>query len=799
VATCLTVVGFLLPGPARAQAVRGTVTDEATGEAVDGAFVILVDDAGTRRASTLTDARGYYVLRASAPGRYRVRAERIGYETAGSELLELAPGTTRVVDLEIPATAVALEGISVRAERRCHVRPRDGGDLERLWGEVRKALAVAEWTEDAGILRYRTLVYSRTLDPERMTVRGEETRRRSGWGEHPFVSRAPEDLARGGFVQKDQDGRNVYLAPDARALLSDEFLRSHCFRIVEGDDEEPWLVGLGFEPVEGREVPDIRGTLWVDRQSAELRRLDFEYTGLAGARNAEEVGGRVEFSRLPTGAWIVSRWRIRMPILGGDRAWWRDAGSKSMEILAGIREVGGEVLEMDTPAGGGGVAADRAGVEGIVWDSTRSAPVAGARVYLSGTSHGTRTDSSGWFRLDDLAEGRYAVAFHHPRLDTLGLFVPAREVELERGRLTEIRLAVPSRETAARAVCRSRREGEEEPATAGAVVAGTVIDALTGAPVPGATVTVRREATSGAPPAEAEGGGAYGDETDQGGRFHLCGLPPGDLRVTATFLGRSGPPRRLTLARGDARIVELGLPLTDPTRVVVRVVEHGSGAPVDGASVLLGTDRGPVLTGADGRAVLAEVAPGIHALRVEALGYGTASDSILVRPAESVQVTVPVATEAIALPGIEVVVEERASRGIGMLGPTGARGSRADVLTLPQIEEVLPRSFDTADLLRNVRAPGLRVGEKRTDSGERALCVELGRSRTGLHGRCEMVSVYVDDVRLPEPEVNLLGALTPDQIQRIELLSPLEAGAIYGTGSRTGVLLIYTRDGGPRR
>lgn len=57
VATCLTLVGFLLPGPARAQAVRGTVTDEATGEAVDGAFVILVDDADTRRASTLTGSR----------------------------------------------------------------------------------------------------------------------------------------------------------------------------------------------------------------------------------------------------------------------------------------------------------------------------------------------------------------------------------------------------------------------------------------------------------------------------------------------------------------------------------------------------------------------------------------------------------------------------------------------------------------------------------------------------------------------------------------------------------------------
>ncbi|NIP58923.1 MAG: hypothetical protein GWM92_11430, partial [Gemmatimonadetes bacterium] len=388
--------------------------------------------------------------------------------------------------------------------------------------------------------------------------------------------------------------------PDARALLSAEFLRSHCFRIVEGEDDEPSLVGLGFEPVEGREVPDIRGTLWVDRQTAELRRLDFEYTGLAGARNAEEVGGRVEFRHLPTGAWIVSRWRIRMPILASDRAWWREAGSKSMEVLAGIREVGGEVLEMETAAGGGGVAADRAAVEGTVWDSTRSVPLPGARVYLSGTSHGIRADSSGWFRLDDLAEGRYAVAFHHPRLDTLGLFVPAREVELRRGRLAEIRLAVPSRETAARAVCRSREEGEGKTGSSpdGVVVAGTVVDALTGAPVPGASVVARRVSSPGGARREDRAGSGDGTreaETGEGGRFHFCGLPAGELRLTGSFLGRSGTPRRLTLAVGDARLVKLGLPLTDPTRVVIRVVEPGSGAPVDGASVLLGSDRGPVL------------------------------------------------------------------------------------------------------------------------------------------------------------------------------------------------------------
>jgi hypothetical protein len=75
----------------------------------------------------------------------------------------------------------------------------------------------------------------------------------------------------------------------------------------------PDAVGLGFEPVKGRKVPEIKGTLWVDRASAELRTLTYEYVNVPSAVRAEGLGGRLEFQRLPGGSWIIRDWYIRMP------------------------------------------------------------------------------------------------------------------------------------------------------------------------------------------------------------------------------------------------------------------------------------------------------------------------------------------------------------------------------------------------------------------------------------------------------------------------------------------------------
>jgi len=244
------------------------------------------------------------------------------------------------------------------------------------------------------------------------------------------------------------------------------------------------------------------------------------------------------------------------------------------------------------------------------------------------------------------------------------------------------------------------------------------------------------------------------------------------------------------------------MPLTRPTPVVVRVREHESGEPVEGASVTLGGVDEALITGPDGRATFPTVAPGMHAVEVEHLSYGTVTDSVVVRSAETVRVRVTMASEAIALDPIEVEVEGRATTGIGMMGETRARGTRADVLTIEEIDEVLPRVSNVPGLLRTANIPGLSITNVRMRVGGGdipAICIELTRRSSPMHGEgCNMASVFLDDRPLPNPVEYLLN-LDPANVRRIEVLSPVEASSIYGLSAQNGVVLIYTRTGNPRR
>jgi len=105
----------------------------------------------------------------------------------------------------------------------------------------------------------------------------------------------------------------TYYSPDAAVFFSDAFLDTHCFS-VEGHRSDSTLVGLRFEPVRKRKLPDINGVLWLDRASSELRRLEYAYTGLEGWVPVQLIGGWIDFRRLPNGAPLIVAWQIRAPI-----------------------------------------------------------------------------------------------------------------------------------------------------------------------------------------------------------------------------------------------------------------------------------------------------------------------------------------------------------------------------------------------------------------------------------------------------------------------------------------------------
>lgn len=353
----LPVLALLGVIPAAAQSVRGELVEEGSTRPVAGAFVVLMDEAGRRGAAGLSDAAGRFLLAAPRPGRFTVRAERVGYAATLSAPLELAAGDPVPLRLAVETRPVLLEGLLAEGERRgCEVRP-DGGATAAVWEEARKALAAAAWTEEQALVRFAVVQRVRELGPDLQLTR-EISHSETRVGSRPFESPPARQLADSGFVQRHRDGVLVFHAPDAGVLLSDEFLDGHCFRVRDGRGEEEGMVGLVFQPAQGRGSAGITGTLWLDARTSQLRHLEYRYPGLRMRGPADRVGGRVEFERLASGAWIVRRWWIRTPLVALEAAG-RRPGERAAERVVGFREVGGEVTQVLPAARQTGAAARR--------------------------------------------------------------------------------------------------------------------------------------------------------------------------------------------------------------------------------------------------------------------------------------------------------------------------------------------------------------------------------------------------------------------------------------------------------
>ncbi len=554
----------LLPGGTgghlAGQTVQGQLLDRDTGTPVEGALVLLLDEEGTRVHGYLSNAAGRFLLRAPGPGRFTVRTERIGFETVSSEPMDLALHQTFALNLYAGQVPIELAEIRVEGAQRCVVRPQEGLEVARVWEEARKALTVQQWTEREALYRFHVISYERELDAWARLVESETRRATSGIASNPIRSLPPEELMEGGFVRRLDDGRWEYFGPDAQALLSDPFLNSHCFRLAQ-DPAMPGLVGLAFEPVRRRGVPGIAGTLWLDRETAHLRHLEYHYTWAPWPEAEGVARGRVEFERLPEGTWIVRRWWIRMPRMIRDLGMAREG--RSGIRVEGIQEAGAEVTRITSLSRQTLVRSPEGALTGVVWDSTRFGPLDGAHVSLSGTSYSVTTDSTGHFLMEGLPGGIFKASFLHPRLDTLGIQAPAVEVQVFAGELFRTYLSVPSEASILASAC----SPEERPPGSSAL-AGAVRAVGTSEPIPQARVEARwsdfdlrqvgvgRDRRSGL--AMEERRHILEALTDADGRYRLCGIPANHLLVVqASFLDRQGDTVHVRVEEDTYNVLDL--------------------------------------------------------------------------------------------------------------------------------------------------------------------------------------------------------------------------------------------------
>lgn len=529
---------------AQAQVVRGVVTERTSGLPLPGVLVTLelADSTTSQRAlnlTSLTDERGEYAVRAARPGRYRVEAKRIGVRRFTSEPFALAEGQTHRVDVVVDGLLYSLPEVTVEAAPICAVRRNQEQRVAALWDEASTALTAARVSARDRPTRAQIVRHVLTIDIENTASLGESRTVLENAMERPFTSLSADSLSTIGYWHELPGDSIAYYGPDAEVLLSDAFRRDHCYSVMEGGRERRGLIGLSFQPVSERSLPDVRGTLWMDARTFELRFVEFEYSRLPYGDVPAKVGGEVHFARLPTGAWIVRRWYIRVPTYrrtnrSNIAAPILRAALDSLATLHRLVEEGGSLIMDELPP------PERpASLRGVVQDSS-GRPMQGATVRLTGTPHVARVDERGRFTFDSLAPGSYAVVAQHDEYTLYGLTATQAFLTLNEGDREEVTLrALRMRQIRAR-LC----EGKVlEPRSATLRV--IVVDSATNTPlgnVPfrmswsdprrGGTLAFREQERT--------------ELTDRAGGANFCNLPPAvPLELAITREG--GEPFRVTV------------------------------------------------------------------------------------------------------------------------------------------------------------------------------------------------------------------------------------------------------------
>jgi outer membrane receptor for ferrienterochelin and colicins len=221
-----------------------------------------------------------------------------------------------------------------------------------------------------------------------------------------------------------------------------------------------------------------------------------------------------------------------------------------------------------------------------------------------------------------------------------------------------------------------------------------------------------------------------------------------------------------------------------------RVIDVATRQGVSDAVLRLVGTRVSAVTEDDGSFVLEEVPEGRWTLRVAHLAYGVHDHGITILPDQAMEVEIRLAAEAIELE--PVIVEtmtqrERAERG---------QGSSLHVVERPEIERAIGTSKHLGDLIVQT-IPGVKMRQANNLAGTE-VCLEFrgAASISLLQTRaCSSPMVFLDGVPVSDPRY-LYGTVGLQNIERIQLVPPGEAGARYGTGSLYGVILIDTRPPG---
>ncbi len=241
----------------------------------------------------------------------------------------------------------------------------------------------------------------------------------------------------------------------------------------------------------------------------------------------------------------------------------------------------------------------------------------------------------------------------------------------------------------------------------------------------------------------------------------------------------------------------LAVPVTAQTGSVrVTVTDASTMRPLAGAQVVVeGTTRGG-LTDAQGTFLILNVPAGERTVRVELIGYRSASQQVNVTSGGTATIELSLTQSAIGLD--EIVVT-------GVAGSSTKRAIGNTVAQIRAAEIVDAAPINNVQQLLNARTPGLTL---MASSGQAGASSKIRiRGAGSLNAGNEPV-VYVDGVRVVSGTqsgystgngvvqgTNALDFINPRDIESVEVIKGPAAATLYGAEAAGGVIQIITKKG----
>ncbi len=469
-------------------------------------------------------------------------------------------------------------------------------------------------------------------------------------------------------------------------------------------------------------------------------------------------------------------------------------------------------------------------VYGTVYDSLATAPMAGATVQFVAEGDRSRaftseTDSLGHYRIAGLTPGRYVAGFLHADVDALGIELRPIVVDLLPDSAAQIDFGVPGSRTLLPALCGANNPTGRAPATAAdenlaallqpkapGALTGSVRDAETGAPLPGAKVVVTWKELKSTGGALVNASRRVPAVVRADGGFVACGLPSDvDLVASAEAKGRHAglvdvrlSPSRLSrrdFVLGDsASATIVTLPDTAPAKegrlvtpvTVARgrarltgVVRTPDGRAVNGATVLVYGTEAKGQTSPTGTFSLSGLPAGTYSAEVRAIGYAPKRVAVNLSAAHTASVTIPLDDRVQMIQRVVVTAErtklekdytgflDRAKHGMGRY------------ITEEQLAD--RHAIQFTDVLR--MTPGMNV----VPNGS------MGYAVTG-RGGCTP-DIYLDGMPIIDGASSLNDLVNPNDVSGVEIYNggattPIQFQSSAGGGS-CGTVIVWSKRGKP--